>query len=443
MFEFIRDYFFSFIDGIIACFTVNLSWVYLSTTFWFLIFVEFPRYYLVDIVMCLWFVFTHRGRNKRNIIARAALYNEMPLVSIIVPGKNEGKNVYKLVRSLHEQTYKNIEIIIIDDGSDDTTPFICRSLQDAGFIKYFRMQERGGKASAANYGLWHAKGKYVVHMDTDSSLDRDAIEKILIPFYVDPRVKGVGGCIKVRNTDATMCTALQTLEYLKTIQIGRMGSDMMGIYHIISGAFGAFDAEVLRQVGGWDIGPGLDGDITQKIRKAGHKVRFAYDAICLTSVPETWAALFKQRRRWSKSLVRFRVRKHRDILLPNRNFTFLNMLSNMENIVYDLIFNYIWIFYMITLIFANTDRLFEILVVAWIIRVSFAIISFTVAQIVSERTRSERKLAIYVFFHTFYIGYFLRIARFFGHTSELLFHSSYNDKWNPKKTSEVARVEGI
>lgn len=443
MFEFIRDYLFSFIDGIIACFTTNMSWIYLSTTFWFLIFIEFPRYYLVDIIMCLWYVFTRRRRIRRNTLARSILFNERPLVSIIAPGKNEGENVYKLVRSLQEQTYDNFEIIIVDDGSDDTTPSICRSLQKAGLIRYYRMEERGGKASAANYGAWHAKGQYIVHLDTDSSLDRDAIEKILIPFYVDPRVKGVGGCIKVRNTDDTMCTALQTMEYLKTIQVGRMGSDMLGIYHIISGAFGAFDAEVLRQIGGWDIGPGLDGDITQKIRKAGHKVCFAHDAVCLTSVPEKWAALFKQRKRWSKSLVRFRIRKHRDILLPNRNFSFLNMLSNMENIAYDLVFNYLWIFYMITLIFANTDRLFEILVVAWIIRVCFAIISFIVAQIVSERSRSERKLAIYVFFHTFYIGYFLRIARLFGHTEELLFHSSYNDKWNPKKTSEVARVEGL
>ncbi len=44
-----------------------------------------------------------------------------------------------------------------------------------------------------------AKGKYIVCLDADSSLDRDALEKILLPFYIDGMVKGVGGCVKVRN----------------------------------------------------------------------------------------------------------------------------------------------------------------------------------------------------------------------------------------------------
>ena len=143
-------------------------------------------------------------------------------------------------------------------GSDDDTPFICRDLEKDGYIdKYYRLNERGGKASAANYGVYHAKGKYIVHLDADSSLDRDAIEKVLIPFYMDDRIKGVGGCVKVRNSDETICTSLQALEYLHTIQVGRMVSNFLGIYHIISGAFGAFEVKAIKQVGCWDIGPGL------------------------------------------------------------------------------------------------------------------------------------------------------------------------------------------
>ena len=50
-----------------------------------------------------------------------------------------------------------------------------------------RSEVRGGKASAANLGVHYARGKYIVHLDADSSLDRDAIEKILIPFYYDSK----------------------------------------------------------------------------------------------------------------------------------------------------------------------------------------------------------------------------------------------------------------
>ena len=432
---------FELLNGIMVCFSTNLSWEVALSTFWFLFIIEFPRYYLLDIITALRHVFLHKSLRRRDIVARNLLYTEMPLVSILAPGKNEGRHIYKLVESLREQTYQNFEIIIVDDGSDDATPIICNDLQRAGYItKFFRLNLGGGKACAANFAASHASGKYIIHLDADSSLDRDAIEKILIPFYFDRNIKGVGGCIKVRNAHESLCSTLQALEYLKTIMVGRMGSNMLGIYHIISGAFGAFETEAIREVGCWDIGPGLDGDITQKLRKAGYKVWFANDAVCMTNVPTSWMKLFKQRKRWSKSLVRFRIRKHKDILWSDRNFSFLNMLSNMENILYDFAFNYVWFFYIIMLFFMNVDRLWEIIVIGYLIRMAFAIIAFGVILIITERPREEAKLFPYVFITTFYTGYFLRITRLIAHTSELFFYSSYKDAWNPKKTSAVARA---
>lgn len=437
-------YTFEFIDGMLDILSVNIFGKGMIATFWFLFFIEFPRYYLTDFLVAIYHGATFNSRRKKRNAARYRLYLEKPLVTILAPGKNEGSNIYKLVKSLSEQTYQNYEIIIVDDGSDDTTPQIARDLLKRGYIhKFFRMVERGGKASAANAGVHHATGKYIVHLDCDSSLDRDAIEKVLLPFYMDRRIKAVGGCVKVRNADRTLCTSMQALEYKRSIQVGRMVTSHLGIYHIISGAFGAFEAETLREVGGWDIGPGLDGDITQKFRKAGHKVSFAHDAICMTSVPEKWSALFKQRKRWSKSLIRFRVRKHRDILWSNRNFSFSNMISNMDNILFDCIFNYVWLFYMFQLVLANTDRLVEIIIVGFIIRSAFSICAFFVMQLISERPREEFHLVAFLLLYTFYMGYFMRAVRLIGHTEELFFRTSYKDKWNPKKTSDIARMENM
>ena len=426
-----------------ACFTRNLSWQSILHTYWYLFFIEFPRYYMLEIVIVLWFKFTYQQRRRRRTVARMMLFSENPLISIIVPGKNEGPHIYKLTQSLKEQTYKNYELVIVDDGSDDATPLICRDLEKNHLIDvYLRLCVRGGKASAANSALCFANGKYIIHLDADSSLDRDAIENILIPFYLDPKIKGVGGCVKVRNAFDSICTALQAIEYLKTIMVGRIVTSELGIYHIISGAFGAFEREALMKVGMWDIGPGLDGDITQKLRKAGHKVAFAYEAVCLTNVPVKWTALFKQRKRWSRSLIRFRVRKHSDILLLNSNFNILNFVSNMENILYDCIFNYLWLMYIFSLMFTYTDRLYEVIIVGWLIRFMFSIVAFTVILMVSERPNEEFKLIWYLPLSTFYTGYFLRIVRLIGHTTELFFFSSYQDAWNPSKTSTIARIEG-
>ncbi len=423
-------------------FSKQISWSTLVGTYWFLFVIEIPRYFGIELVIVIANIFTYRQRNNKKDKARLKLYTENPLITILAPGKNEGKNIFKLVQSLREQTYRNFEIIIVDDGSDDNTPFICRDLEKRGYIdKYLRLNIRGGKASAANYGVYHAKGKYIVHLDADSSLDTDAIENILIPFYYNEKIKGVGGCIKVRNADESLCSTMQAIEYLNTIQVGRTVSNTLGIYHIISGAFGAFETEAIRQVGCWDIGPGLDGDLTQKLRKAGYNVYFANDAICMTSVPTSWHTLYKQRLRWSKSLIRFRSRKHKNIFFAWKNFSFLNFFSNMENILFDCIFNYLWLFYIIGLIFMHTQVLFEIFVVGWIIRYILAILSFSIAMMMSERAKDEKKLFLYLPLKIFYTGYFLRITRLIAHTIEIFFFSSYKDPWNPPKTSILARLD--
>ena len=385
-----------------ACFTRNIGITELLNIYWFMFLIEMPRYYLFDGIIILYHKLTFKKRDRIKNVAKRMLHIENPLVTILVPGKNEGKHIYKLCMSLAEQTYRNYEIIVVDDGSDDDTYLICSDLEKNGLIdKFLSSRERGGKASAANFGLYYAKGKYIIHLDADSSLDRDAIENILIPFYLDEEVK------------------------------------------IISGAFGAFDTAALRSVGAWDIGPGLDGDVTQKLRKAGYKVEFATDAICLTNVPTKWRALFKQRLRWSRSLIRFRVRKHRDILLiTGKNGNFLNFVSNAENILYDCVFNYMWLFYILGLLFQYTDRLLEILTVGWLIRLALANIGFLILIVLTERPREEWKLIRFLPLTIFYTGYFMRIIRLIGHTSELFFFKSYEDTWNPQKTSVYARVEG-
>lgn len=435
------NYIFDALDTFLT-YLEGLSISSILNTYWFLFFLEFPRYYLAETLIVSWRLCSYKSRRRHQELAAFRLHRENPLVSILVPGKNEGMHIYKLLKSLREQTYRNYEVIIVDDGSDDSTYIICSDLERKGLIdRYLRLNFRGGKASAANYGAYYARGKYIVHMDADSSLDRDAIERILLPFYVDPMIKAVGGCVKVRNNKDTVCTSLQALEYLKTIMIGRTVTSTLGIYRVISGAFGAFDAAVLKQVGYWDIGPGLDGDITQKIRKAGWKVHFTHEAVCLTNVPRSWYALFKQRLRWSKSLIRFRLRKHRDILLPSRNFSYLNFLSNMENLFYDSVLNFIWVFYIVKLILNHNTHLFEIMLLGWFIRCCFSCIAFGVIMLVTERRREEFFLVKYLPLVTFYNGYFLRIARLIAHTMEFFFFSSYKDKWNPRKTSVYAQIE--
>jgi len=413
--------------------------------FWFYIFFEFIRYFAIEwFVLNLWAI--RRKLNSRKFdIAREELLFENPLVSIIIPGKNEGKHLYKLIKSLNEQTYKNTEIIVVDDGSDDETPTIGRGLEKAGLIDQFiRNDTRGGKASAANLALRFTKGKFIVHLDADCSYDRDAIEKIIIPFYFDKKIGGVGGCVNVRNYNRSLVTALQTIEYFDTISIGRVVTSHLGIYRIISGAFGAFRADVVDKVRGWDIGPGLDGDITVKIKKLGYKIYFEQEAICLTSVPDTFGKLTRQRLRWDKSLIRFRVRKHRDVMFPNQSFRLENFVSFVENITYNLILNVKWYVYVLDMLINYSSVLLNIFITNILLYTVTNFLKFVIYSLYRMRTNAPMSFFIvYIPCMVFYFGFYLRIVRTIAYVQELFFKLSYKDPWNPEKTSVHAKRMGL
>ncbi|MBN2236074.1 MAG: glycosyltransferase, partial [Bacteroidales bacterium] len=412
--------------------------------FWYFFLLEAPRFLVMDLVVLFVYYRTRRKKAKLYEEARQKFVFENPLVSVIAPGKNEGQHIYKLVDSINKQSYTNIEIIIVDDGSDDDTETICRSLLNNGFIDVFlRNDVRGGKASAANLALRYAKGKYVVHLDADTSFDEKAIERIILPFYLDDKVGAVGGNIKARNQDKSIATSLQAIEYLQTISVGRVVTAYLGIYKIVSGAFGAFRKDIIDRIGGWDIGPGLDGDITVKIRKMGYTIAFEPTAVGLTNVPDTFGKLSNQRLRWNKSLIRFRLRKHVDVFKPQASFNFSNFFALFENIFFNLILDLIWFFYIIQIIVENVEYLAFIIPLKIMIYGTASFIQFIVVLAMSDRWKSEFKLIIYIPLMMVYNGYYMRVIRSMAYIKEIFFYSSYKDSWNPAKSSNKAREYGL
>lgn len=410
--------------------------------FWFYLLFEFFRYIFIEAIAIIIWKFKQILNKPKWRYAREKFLRENPKISVIVPGKNEGKHIYKLAVSLKEQSYTNFEIIVVDDGSDDLTPEICKSLQSNGYINLFlRNEVRGGKASAANLALRFATGKFIVHLDADCSYDVDAIEKIIIPFYYNKKIGAIGGNVMVRNYKDSLITTLQAIEYSDAIAVGRTVSSELGIYRVISGAFGAFRKEALDRLGGWDIGPGLDGDITVKIRKLGYKIYFEPNAVCLTNVPDTPKKLIRQRLRWDKSLVRFRLRKHRDVFLPTYAFRFSNFASFAENITYNLILNVTWFLYIVDMVISYPNELKYIIALNFFLYSANNFFKFLFFAPFRERKHAPVYYFLpYLPLMVFYFGYFLRIVRSVAYIQELFFKASYKDPWNPQKSSRQAKA---
>jgi glycosyltransferase involved in cell wall biosynthesis len=96
-----------------------------------------------------------------------------PLVSVIIPSYNHGRYLPTAINSVLRQTYQRVEIIVVDDGSEDDTPTVCHQFLDS--IRYVRA-ERVGLGAARNIGVLHSTGGYLLFLDADDFLFDNAIE---------------------------------------------------------------------------------------------------------------------------------------------------------------------------------------------------------------------------------------------------------------------------
>jgi glycosyltransferase involved in cell wall biosynthesis len=100
----------------------------------------------------------------------------MPLVTVVIPTYNYGEYLSDAIESALKQTYKNLEVIVIDDGSSDNTEEIVKRYD--GRLSYY-FKENGGISSARNYGMLKAKGEYIVFLDSDDKLHESYVERTL------------------------------------------------------------------------------------------------------------------------------------------------------------------------------------------------------------------------------------------------------------------------
>lgn len=102
-----------------------------------------------------------------------------PLVSVVVPIYMVEKYLNRCVESLVNQTYKNLEIILVDDGSLDSCPKICDEWEDKDQRIQVIHKENGGLSDARNAGIARAKGVYIALVDSDDFVALDFIETLL------------------------------------------------------------------------------------------------------------------------------------------------------------------------------------------------------------------------------------------------------------------------
>lgn len=245
-------------------------------------------------------------------------YKYRPKFSIIIPAFNEEKGISRTLTALSNQTYRKFEIIIVNDGSRDSTEkmVIEYALSHPTLPISYVYQHNSGKAHALNNALKnYASGKLIMCLDADTVLKPDALEQSA-KYFRNRKIKAIASNVKLTNS-GSLVGAIQRLEYLLGFHLKR-ALTVGNMEYILGGAGSIFRASILKRVGYYDTDTITeDIDLTLKILELGNnnnRILYAQDVVAYTEGPLTLYALFRQRYRWKYG--RFQAFwKHRTLLM--------------------------------------------------------------------------------------------------------------------------------
>ncbi|WP_017217765.1 glycosyltransferase family 2 protein [Pseudoalteromonas sp. NJ631] len=386
---------------------------------------ELPLFILITFGICKWL------KLKSTYESTASHY--LPNVSCIITCYSEGEAVKQTIISLMEQTYPGkIEIIAVIDGAVQNNHTYeaakyCKRVfnRPSRNIVLLPKWQRGGRVSTLNAGLSFATGEIIVNVDADTSFDNDMLSH-LVRLFENPDVPAVGGALRVRNVDKSMWTKMQAIEYLVSMQGGKTGLAQCNMINNISGAFGAFRRDFLKQIGGWDTHTAEDLDLTVRIKQyfrryPNMEVPYATASIAHTDAPSTIGDLIKQRLRWDGDLLFLYLRKHWPAFTPKllgwKSFIFTLLYGYIQNVILPFVILIHSVAVLLLFPWQFALALFIVIYGLYLFTISY--FYFLVLVSISERPKQDLKLAFWLPLYPIY-AFFMRTVCCFALLNELV-----------------------
>jgi glycosyltransferase involved in cell wall biosynthesis len=199
-----------------------------------------------------------------------------PLLSIVIPTFNEEKDIDECLSTLFNQNYKNLEIIIIDDGSTDRTLEIVKKYKK---VKIFKQNHRG-PGLARNLGASHSKGEILIFVDADMSFPSEFLGNLVKPIIEGKTIGTTREMEIVKNTDNIWSRCWGKIRVTKDEAKN-------------AAAFRAIKKSDFLRMGGFDPKYGYADDQTFRF-KYGIRPMVAPNALCYHKNPETLKGVYRQ-----------------------------------------------------------------------------------------------------------------------------------------------------
>ncbi|MBI5556842.1 MAG: glycosyltransferase [Deltaproteobacteria bacterium] len=236
-----------------------------------------------------------------------------PPITIVLAAYNEEKVIGRTLDALLQADYPgHMELIVIDDGSNDRTAAVVTEISGHDSRIRLLRQENRGKARALRVGFQAATHEIIVTLDADTIFQQDTIS-ILVRAMRDQKIGAVSGRVQVGNQQS-LVARFQALEYTCGFNLDRRAYQQLNCITVVPGAASAWRKSAVMAAGGISSDTlAEDTDLTLSLHRAGYRIGYAPQAVAWTEAPETYGALLKQRFRWAFGTLQC-LWKHRDLV---------------------------------------------------------------------------------------------------------------------------------
>lgn len=248
-------------------------------------------------------LFPHRNKEL-------AMY---PEISLIIPVYNSRNTLRQCIESIAKSNYPNhaIRIFLVNNqGTDDSFQIFCECQKEHPDLLMQWLNAKQGKSKALNLALFNSEGKYIIHLDSDGILEKDALANMVAMFESNDDVECVTGAIMIEPRLVEeykwflpkLFRKLEFLEYAQAFLAGRNYASEMNAIYTLSGAFSAFRKSVVLKSQLYNTDTICeDTQITFQMKLLQNKkVAICEDAIFFVDPIENMNKLYTQRQRWQR-----------------------------------------------------------------------------------------------------------------------------------------------
>lgn len=370
-----------------------------------------------------------------------------PHVTLLVPVYNSEKTLEGCIEAIANQDYpiKNIQVLLIDNGSKDSSKDIYYRLQSKyKGLRLWWLDSSQGKAKALNKGLYMAEGKYIINIDSDGILDRKAIFNLVYKFEQDSDIYALTGVVltnfqdikETKNQYLKIYQKCELFEYCEAFLIGRGFQSKTNTMFTLSGACSAFrkDAVLRTQLYNSET-LGEDTHMTSQIRIfLNGKVKLCEDAFFFVDPIESVDKLYIQRQRWQRGEIEVSTL----FLDKNKKRGLFNILKYNMLIDHTLVFpRLIWMFAMIYLLFIEYPLKLVVgaNIIMYLVYAGNSLLQFLVGKLYLKTQKDTKKFMNRNFLIVFLLPLY-RMLIFIMRVAGIINAKEKNAKWNTKTFSE-------